>query len=168
MAPLTTNQSAPDSWKDTISDYVKGRVDKQLIYYEREQKKARRRLNILTPLISISAFGNLFVVGCLAVARLKGYSPAGERAEHLSHLVAFFKVAFPAVTATLIAIVAAREANRRKGRYGEMLEVLKENAERLKFAPHKQAACDVVIDNERALLAENIEWANTAKYPATV
>ena len=168
LAQLTANQkSAPDSWKDTISDYLKGRVNKQLIYYEREQKKARRRLNILTPLIAIFASGNLFVAACLGMARLKGYSATGERAEHINHLVTFLKVAFPAVTGTLIAIVAAREANRRKGRYGEMLEVLKENAERLKFAPHKKAACDVVIDNERALLAENIEWANTAKYPAT-
>jgi hypothetical protein len=161
-------QSSPEMWKDSISEYVKGRVGKQLAYYQREQEKARRRLHILTPLIGIFALGGLFVAAGLAVASLTGYSATGEKAEQINQLVAFSKVAFPSVVGTLITLVAAHETTRRKGRYGEMLEVLKENAERLKFAPHKQAACDVVIDNERALLGENIEWANTAKYSATV
>jgi hypothetical protein len=39
---------------------------------------------------------------------------------------------------------------------------------RLSSAPHKKAAQDLVIDTERTLLAENIEWANTAKYPANI
>jgi len=152
-----------ETWKKPISDYVKDRIKEQVGYYEREQKKARLRLHIFKPIIAIFSLGNLFIAVCLRVAQSRGYFPTPE----IENVMAFFEVAFPSITGTFIAILAAREANRRKGRYGEMLKVLNENAQRLKFAPHKAAAADIVIDIERALLSENIEWANTARYGAT-
>jgi hypothetical protein len=48
-----------------------------------------------------------------------------------------------------------------------MLEALRENAIGLNAPTHKRAAEQLVIDTERTLLAENIEWANIAKYQAT-
>ena len=152
-----------DSWRNEITHYLNDRVKKQLNYYEGEQRKADRRLRIFNPLIAIFGLGNFFIAITFEIAaRVKGHPVIGDEGKHV---VAFFKVAFPAVTATFLAIVAAREANRRKGRYGEMVQALKENAERLISPPHERAAFDVVVDSERTLLAENIEWANTTKYP---
>jgi hypothetical protein len=162
LADLAANQErGVDSWRNHTTHYLNERVKKQLNYYEREQRKADRRLHIFNPLIAIFGLGNFFIE---IAARVKGHPLIGDDGEHV---VAFFKVAFPAVTATLLAILAVREANWRKGRYGEMVQVLKENAERLISPPHQRAAFDVVVDTERTLLAENIEWANTARYQAT-
>ena len=153
-----------DSWRDLISHYRHDRIKKQIDYYRREQSKARRRLNIFKPAIFVLAAANLFVWLGVQIARGAGTFPAGEQGEHLHQFIQFLKVALPLVTGALIAILAIREAPRRKGRYGEMLEILQENAARLDAAGHRQAACEVVIDNELALIAETLEWVNTTKY----
>jgi hypothetical protein len=169
LAGARSNQQATaDVSNESISEYVTSRLDKQLSYYQREQNKAQRRFHWLVPLIAILASAQLLIELGGVVAWWRGHFPVTERANILHEILMFSRVVFAALTGMFITLLAVREATRRKGRYGEMLEVLKENAERLNFATHKQAACEVITDNERVLLAENIEWANTAKYPATV
>jgi hypothetical protein len=165
--PRMSELRASDSshWKEPVADYLKDRIHDQLAYYRREQTKGQRWLHILEPLIGIFAIGGLLFAAFAAFQANFALELGGQIAEGV---VEFGKVAFPFFAGTLIALLAVHESTRRKGRYGEMLEVLKENAKRLESAPHQKAACEIVIDNERALLAENIEWANTAKHPAAV
>jgi hypothetical protein len=149
------SETSEESWRNFNTEYLTSRIRKQIDYYKREQGKARRRLRVLEPLSWICSTGGLLLVTYLAIT-----------ATSLTGLPAFGTIAFPALAGVFISLLAVKETTRREARYGEMLEMLEENATNLEGATHQSAACEIVIDNERALLAENIEWANTAKHPA--
>ena len=151
-----------EAWRGWAAYYHKQRLEKQRRYYSNEQKKARQRLRRLEPLSWICSGVGLLLVTGIALTSSLGYSTV----ESLRGIPDLGKVAFPFLAGVVISLLAVHEATRRKSRYAEMLAVLDENIERLHSAPHKDAARDVVVDIERALLSENIEWANAAKYPA--
>jgi hypothetical protein len=157
------NDHSTETWKHLASSYVDDRIRKQMSYYSREQSKARRRIKILAPLSWLFSFAGLFLATAVAVASARHYSIPIQ----FEGLLDFGKVAFPFAAGTCVGLLAVREATRRRSRYGEMVEILKENAERLRLARYQESAEDAIVDNERALLAENVEWANIAKYRTT-
>jgi hypothetical protein len=148
-------------WKDAVRRYLERRLEKQRKYYEGEQHQARRRLRMLEPLRAVFGLGSLLVTAVLVAAAAVGFGGKEEPA-----MAKFLKVALPGCAGVFLSLLAVHEAKRRDDRYGEMIEVLKENSRELNFAPHRQAANETIIDTERSLLGENIEWADTAKYPA--
>jgi hypothetical protein len=146
----------------TVSDealqYREDRVDDQLSYYRRKLSEAEAERRRLGKIVTLSLDGALF----LAVAGVAiSFNPEAERWLRLSgsdYILGFVGSALPLVALLMQLLGSSLELDRRTGRYAQQIEFLEVAREDLESVETEEELNDIVLEVERMLLGEVVEW----------
>lgn len=143
--------------------YSKERVEDQLGYYRKKLDEAifeRRRLGRI---VTLSLDGALF----LAVAGLAiSFNPEAGRWLRLSgsdYVLGFVGAALPLIAVLMQLLGSNLELDRRTGRYAQQIEFLEAARKKLESIGSYEEFGAIVMEVERILLGEVVEWYYQAK-----
>lgn len=147
------------SLEDFRAHYVERRLRAQRVHYERQAARATARRRWLRRSAALCTAGAILAS---AAVMLHLIDPSGSTYT----TVKFFGVGLPLAAAALLAAGAALDVERRCSRYREMAAQLGHAEQRALHAPTENGLREVVIDIERRLLLEVLEWHAVTRYAA--
>lgn len=142
--------------------YLRSRIDDQLAYY---RKQERRALPLLRRLRFGFAATTILAIVCTAAYALSHTFHLhwlGERGEQL--IFAFLPITLPVIAAAMISFVSINDLQRRVARYREMCAILEDGRTQLSHSPTWNTMERVVFRIERALLQEVLEWHSITSF----
>jgi hypothetical protein len=151
----------PMSIAEFKQNYLTLRIDDQLAYYQRQEGRA-------LPQFTRLKFG-FWVTTILAIACTLAYAIAQTwHFEIAQWLVAsvfhFLPITLPVVAAAFISLISINDLQRRVARYREMKFMLIDSRNQVKFAETWNSLERVVLQTERALLQEVLEWHSITSF----
>jgi ABC-type transport system involved in cytochrome bd biosynthesis fused ATPase/permease subunit len=155
----------PDEVSALRDGYLKNRVEDQINHYRRQREKAhqfgpaRERMAVIFSALATLATGLLVIVAWTEARHGHGH---GVLPAWASETLGFLMIALPAGASLCVSLVSINEWKRRVERYEEMIEFLEETAVRVKHTGRRETLERLVVETERALLAENFEWYHLA------
>lgn len=143
------------------SIYLETRIDDQLSYFRRQERRALPMFNRFKLGFWIATF--------LAIACTLAYAvchTAGIEVPHWTVMSVFYflPISLPIIAAALISLISINDLQRRVARYREMQLMLEESRKRLVFCQTWNSLERVVLKTERALLQEVIEWHSLTSF----
>jgi len=150
--------------EEASAAYLKARVDDQLGYYRKKLKEAVAERRRLGRIVTISLDGALF----LAVAGMAiSFNPEAGRWLRLSgsdYVLGFVGAALPLVALLMQLLGSNLELDRRTGRYAQQIEFLEAARKKLLALNNQKEFNATVLEVERILLGEVVEWYYQAKH----
>jgi hypothetical protein len=142
-------------------NYLTQRIDDQIAYYQRQEGRALPQFTKLKV--------GFWVTTILAIACTLAYAVAQtwhlELAEWLvSSVFHFLPITLPVVAAAFISLISINDLQRRVARYREMKFMLMDSRNQVKFAETWNSLERVVLQTERALLQEVLEWHSITSF----
>jgi hypothetical protein len=151
----------PMSITDFKQNYLTRRIDDQIAYYQRQEGRALPQFTKLKV--------GFWVTTILAIACTLAYAVAQtwhfELAEWLiSSVFHFLPITLPVIAAAFISLISINDLQRRVARYREMKFMLMDSRNQVKFAETWNSLERVVLQTERALLQEVLEWHSITSF----
>jgi nucleoside 2-deoxyribosyltransferase len=151
----------PISIGEFKQNYLTRRIDDQIAYYQRQEGRALPQFTKLKV--------GFWVTTLLAIACTLAYAVAQtwhfELAEWLvSSVFHFLPITLPVVAAAFISLISINDLQRRVARYREMKFMLIDSRNQVKFAETWNSVERVVLQTERALLQEVLEWHSITSF----
>jgi hypothetical protein len=153
--------ATPMSIGDFKRNYLVQRIDDQIAYYQRQEGRALPQFTRLKV--------GFWITTILAIACTLAYAVAQtwhfELAEPLvSSVFHFLPITLPVVAAAFISLISINDLQRRVARYREMKFMLMDSRNQVKFAETWNSLERVVLQTERALLQEVLEWHSITSF----
>jgi len=142
--------------------YLKSRIDDQLAYYRKQERKALPLLKRLRLGFAITTLLAIVCTALYAVDHTFHLHLLSEGGEQL--IYAFLPITLPVIAAALISFVSINDLQRRVARYREMCAILEEGRTQLAHSPTWNTLERVVSRIERALLQEVLEWHSITSF----
>lgn len=150
--------------EEASAEYLKARVDDQLGYYRKKLKEAAAERRRLGRIVTLSLDSALF----LAVAGLAvSFNPEAGRWLRLSgsdFVLGFVGAALPLIAILVQLLGSNLELDRRTGRYAQQIEFLEAARKKLLALTSQKEFGATVLEVERILLGEVVEWYYQAKH----
>lgn len=150
------------SLEDFRATYLKSRIDDQLAYYRKQERRALPQLKRLRIGFAVATLLAIVCTALYAVDHtfhLHVFSPGGEQL-----IFAFLPITLPVIAAALISFVSINDLQRRVARYREMCAILEDGRTQLAHSPTWNTLERVVFRIERALLQEVLEWHSLTSF----
>jgi hypothetical protein len=140
------------------NEYLENRVQNQIEYFRQQNKKAGQAYRRLKGLAMTSAAAAaLMAVSHFVLSNFGVKGPAYTISEALS-------LVLPLVSTALFSLILTHEFSRRTVRYGEMVSILNDAAQRLQAARTWNGLIRIAIEIESELLQEVIEWHSFRRF----
>jgi len=152
-------QASLDEFRTT---YRQSRIDDQLAYYRKQEKKALPQLKRLRLGFAVAT---MLAIGCTAAYAIDHtfhLHLLGDGGEQL--IYAFLPITLPVIAAAMISFVSINDLQRRVARYREMCAILEDGRTQLSHSPTWNTLERVVFRTERALLQEVLEWHSITSF----
>lgn len=156
---------APELTLETAKkSYLIDRIDDQLAYYRKKRQESEETRKRLNRLVTFTLDTALFLAIAGIVISLNTRSLDWLSWSGSDYVLGALGVALP-----LIAILSQLqgsylELNRRIGRYAQQIQFLEPAKERLSAADDHESVTAVVLDVERSLLGEVVDWYYQAEH----
>jgi hypothetical protein len=151
MLDSTGRKASVDEFKD---EYRKKRMQGQIDYFEgkanQSDKRAKQYKYMTSFAILVAVIANIWI--------LKGLDVTTQHGIHLKALLSLAGSVFFQIATILGALLVVNDYQRRRVRYRELHEMLKEWDKQLEFARTWPIVIRIAERVEKALLAEVIEW----------
>ncbi len=144
--------------------YLAKRVDDQLAYYDRQVNRALPLFKRLSAGFWIATVFALATTAFYAVTRTMHADLAGW-IEGTTYV--FLPISLPAVAALMISIITINDLQRRVARYEEMRTLLTASRAKVSSCRTWNSLEHVVLQTERLLLQEVIEWHSIRSFSAS-
>jgi hypothetical protein len=141
--------------------YLEKRIDDQLAYYKRQEKRA---LPLYGRLRAGFWIATVLAIGCTAAYAVchSGNFSVPEWAE--TTLFYFLPISLPVVAAAFISFISINDLQRRVARYREMRAMLEDSRKQTSFCQTWNSLERIVLKTERALLQEVLEWHSLTNF----
>ena len=140
------------------NQYLHDRVKDQITYFEKEWKLAKSRLALLSLVVAATTSGALTMTAITLWLHWLG------REDVWSHIAKYLSLVLPLVSAAVFSFILTNEYARRKERYDEMVQFLKEVESRLVVIKTPGALARIASKTEEVLLREVIEWHSFTRF----
>lgn len=156
-----SHAARPVSMSDFKAIYIAQRLDNQLAYYERQEKRA-------LPLFARMSAG-FWAATIIATLATLAYALSDTlEVEPLrwvqSTVFYFLPIALPVVAAAFISMISINDLQRRVSRYREMKLMLAESRKQVMFCQTWNSLEHIVLRTEQALLREVLEWHSITSF----
>lgn len=142
--------------------YLKSRIDDQLAYYRKQEKKALPQLKRLRLGFAVATMLAIVCTAAYALDHTFHLHLLGDGGEQLVY--AFLPITLPVIAAAMISFVSINDLQRRVARYREMCAILEDGRTQLSHSPTWNTLERVVFRTERALLQEVLEWHSITSF----
>ncbi|HEY1794374.1 MAG TPA: hypothetical protein VGG34_15775 [Opitutaceae bacterium] len=151
----------PVSIKSFRETYLRTRIDDQLGYFRRQEARALPMFNRLKAgfwLATILAIVSTLIYAVCYTARIE--VPVLFR----DTVFYFLPISLPILAAAFISLISINDLQRRVARYREMQVMLEENRKRVSYCQTWNSLERVVLNTERYLLQEVVEWHSLTSF----
>ena len=139
-------------------NYLEKRLDDQVAYYNSKLEEVKVQRRRVAKIVTVSLDGALFLA--VAGLALSFNELAGQwlRLSRADYILGFFGAALPLVAILMQLLGSGLELDRRTGRYAQQIEFLEVERNQLKKVDDAEGLLQNVLDVERILLGEVVEW----------
>lgn len=161
---IDESSGSSESLDTAKQSYLVGRIDDQLAYYRKKRREAEDTRQRLNRLVTFTLDTALFLAIAGIVISLNARSLDWLTWSGSDYVLGGLGVALP-----LIAILSQLhgsylELNRRIGRYAQQIQFLEPAKDQLLAAQDEESVTDLVLDVERSLLGEVVDWYYQAEH----
>lgn len=151
----------PVAMETFIKIYLEKRIDDQLGYYRKQEKRA-------LPLFGRLKIG-FWIATILAIVSTLAYALCETLGIHVGERTVnvffdFLPITLPVVAAALISLISVNDLQRRVARYREMQLLLEDSRTRITFCQTWNSLERIVLKTERVLLQEVLEWHSITSF----
>jgi hypothetical protein len=152
---LRDTAKSPVSMDEFRRTYLEKRIEDQLGYYRRQERRS-------LPLFSRLKFG-FWISTFIALVSTLAYAVCRTMEAPVPHPIVeavfyFAPIGMPVAAAAFISLISINDLQRRVARYREMQHILTESQSRLHYCRTWNSLQRVVLRTEHALLQEVLEW----------
>ena len=154
------HQQAASAWQSHRDDYVNGRLDGQIRYYQHKASSAKCWHTWASRIFTVGSFGALIAT---TVELLEAFHKIPEALLHEWHAIfiilpGFLAIFLPVVAVAALSLAASFDLEAREHTYEEMLQFLIAKKARLQQAKTQAVFSHIALEIEQHLLAETANW----------
>jgi len=153
------------SLEEARDRYMQERVMKQIAYFSRYGRRARRIYQLLKNsawLSTVAAASLALLVGAVVVYEHSNGSSSDSNT--FLKIFKYLSLVLPLASTAFYSLIITLDYSRRAFRYSEMTTLLKDSARRLRIVRTWSSLAHITAETESALLQEFVEWHSFRRF----
>ena len=147
-----------DTWLQSRAQYTSNRLAGQVSFYQRECTKAARLQRRAQKFFLWSSGSAILATSLKLTFAVSHISPFGVGTADWKTLLGFLAVVLPVSAVAVLSLAAANDLQARQHTFGEMLDFLQIQQNRLRLAASRRDFTRIVMETESRLLGETVNW----------